>query len=237
MAEKKPLPPKFVIDGLPVKGVLKYPRLNEPDTKFKPTGEYSTKVRLDAATAKKAIAALTPLHKAAFEKEKQALEAKLADAKGEAKGKLKKALEKLTPGELPIKPAFDDEGNETGEYEISYKMNAVRKDKKNPEKLVPMSPKFFDASGNPLKKAPSIWGGTVARVSGFVSSYYAAAANTAGASLKLSAVQIIELVSGGSNKASDYGFGKEEGYEGDAAPADDAPKSDSTDGGDEDPEF
>lgn len=225
---KKPQLPKLMIDGKPVKGVLKYPRLNEADTKFKPTGEFSTKVVLDNATGKAVIAVLKPMHEAAFAKEKLILEEKLKEAKGESKGKLKKALEKLTIGELPVKPVFDDEGNETDQFEIAFKMNAKVKDRKSKVEgaLKDMRPKFFDASGTaiPFEQAPSVWGGTVARVSGYVSSYYAAAANTAGASLRLSAVQILKLVTGGGgNKAEDHGFGKEDDEEGfkagDAAPA------------------
>lgn len=224
MADKKAPLPKILIDGKPVKGILKYPRLNEADTKFKPTGEFSTKVVLDNATGKAFTAFITPLHEAAFKKEKAALEAKLAEAKGEAKGKLKKAVGALKMGDLPIKPVYDEDGNETDEFEISLKMNAQVKDKKDPtgKKLKPMFPKFFDASGTPIKfeDAPSVWGGTLARVSGFISSYYAAAAGTAGASLRLSAVQIIDLkTGGGGGKAEDHGFGKEEGFEKGDSPA------------------
>jgi len=49
------------------KGTFKYPKLNEPDTKFKAEGEYSVKLVGSAqdATVQALIAKLRPLHEAA----------------------------------------------------------------------------------------------------------------------------------------------------------------------------
>jgi len=90
-----------------------------------------------------------------------------------------------------------------------------------------------------MTKAPSIWGGTVGKVAFEVMPYFNNAQCEGGLSLRLDAVQIIELVSGGGKSASAYGFGEEEGYEHDNDAF--ADESDSTDngsaGGSEDDQF
>ena len=72
-----------------------------------------------------------------------------------------------------------------------------------------------DAKGKPLTGETKVGGGSVIKVSYEVVPYYTAIAG-AGVSLRLKAVQIIELkaYSGGGN-AESYGFGEEEGFEAD----------------------
>jgi hypothetical protein len=72
---------------------------------------------------------------------------------------------------------------------------------------------LFDAKGKPLSKDIKIGGGSKMKVSYEILPYYTAIAG-AGISLRLKAVQVIDLVeysSGGSGES--YGFGKEDGYE------------------------
>lgn len=59
------------------------------------------------------------------------------------------------------------------------------------------APSFFDATGNPIsgKQIPSIWGGSVIRVGGFISPY--SVSGSVGVSLQLTRVQVIEPVSSG----------------------------------------
>lgn len=80
-------------------------------------------------------------------------------------------------------------------------------------------PQIFDAKGKPMLKAPDIWGGTIGKVSfSFVEDgYFIPGTGACGISFQLEAAQIIDLVSGGQRKASDYGFGEEDGYEYDEA--------------------
>lgn len=61
-----------------------------------------------------------------------------------------------------------------------------------------------------MRKGVEVWNGSVIKVNGILFPYVAA--NGAGISLKLNAVQILELVSSG-NGAGGYGFEEEDGYE------------------------
>lgn len=59
------------------------------------------------------------------------------------------------------------------------------------------APSFFDSTGNPItgKQIPSLWGGSVIRVGGFIAPY--SVSGSVGVSLQLTRVQIIEPVSSG----------------------------------------
>ena len=87
-------------------GVAVYPRLNEPDYKFHPAGIFSVAVRVGA-------------------KEGQELKDKL-DAKLDAwhKSQMKERRKpQLKRADLTIKPAIDDDGNETGELDFKFTRN------------------------------------------------------------------------------------------------------------------
>lgn len=237
MAESKK--PKLVGGTSPI-GIAKYPRLNQPDTKFKAAGEYSVKLILsaeDAAPLKEAIEAEA---EKAVEATRADLEQKLVDAKGATKPKLKAALDKLEAGDLPIQPEYDDDGEETGNLVINFKTNASYTDKKT-GKTIHKEVSMFDAKGHKLegKKRPSIWGGSKLSVAYQLVPYYNAATNKAGVSVRISAVQIIELVSGSGGNAASYGFGTHDGYEApEEAEGGDSPFGDQTGGagGDEEDE-
>jgi Single-stranded DNA-binding protein, Bacteriophage T7 len=190
------------------KGTFKYPRLNEPDTKFKAEGEYSVKLigRLDDPAVHAFVQKLMPLHEAAVKR---------------AEGLIKKG-KKLTVNPL-FNTVFDETTEEdTGEIEFTFKMAASGEYKNGPKAGQKWSrkPGLFDAKGNAMVKAPSIWGGTVGKVSFEVGvdresgepGYFVPGTGACGLSLRLLAVQIIDLVSGGQRTAAAYGFGEEEGY-------------------------
>lgn len=217
---KRPSHPK----GITPKGTFVWPRLNAPDTKFKPEGEYSVKLRLTGEQAEPLIERINKAAQAGFEQIKAELEQKMAEAKtGADKGKLKTALSKLTLQEPSVKAAYDDEGNETGDFEFAFKMPASGVYKTGPKKGQKWTarPDVFDAKGKKLEVIPDIWGGTVGYVAFELRPYYTPASNVAGVSLRLTAVKLIEVVSGGQGRdANAYGFGgEEEGFEGSDAPA------------------
>jgi hypothetical protein len=200
-------------------GTLVFPKLNAPDTKFKADGEYQCKVRLGADESAKLIEQVEKALKKFWPEAKAELEQKVADAKdGPSKAKAKKALAEMKEADKPYRPAYDDEGNETDEFEFNFKMPAsYLKDKgKATEKRMPMRPDIFDAAGKLLKTPPEIWGGTTACVAGELRPFNMPIG--VGISLRLKAVQIIELRQGGGDRsASGYGFGaREGGYEGGA---------------------
>lgn len=212
-------------DGFPLKGTFVFPKLNTPDTKFKAEGEYQVRLRMGADDAAPIMAKIDEMADAA-----------LAEAKAElVKAKKGAAAAKLTLAkDKPYRPTMDPEtGEETGDIEFNFKMKAsgVAAATGKPWER---SPKVFSASGAELKGTaiPSIWGGTVGRVSGEYNPFCTAIG--AGVSLRLNAVQILSLVTKGGGDAGTFGFGAEEGFEpaapdatGEGFPSDpDAPDAD-----------
>lgn len=190
------------------KGTFKYPKLNEPDTKFKAQGEYAVRLignKSDPAV-EALIAKLTPMHEGAVVRGKALIK----------KGK-----------SLTINPLYSevyDEATEepTGEVEFKFSMQASGEYKSGPKagQKWTRHPGIFDAKGNAMVNAPAIWGGTVGKVSFEVGidretgepGYFIPGTGAVGLSLRLLAVQVIDLVSGGQRTASAFGFGEEDGY-------------------------
>lgn len=208
--------PKAVRNTTPA-GRSVYPKLNTPDTKYKPLGEYTTKLVLSAEDAQPLIDQYEQILNSYFEEQKAEL------MKGDGKSKAKAKALKFA-ADRPYKPEVDDEGDDTGNVVFNFKMPA-RIAREGKADLV-MKPDVFDAAGKKLESPPDIWGGSVLKVA-----YELRPFNTnigVGLSLRLNAVQIIELRQGGQRDASGYGFGAEEGYTGsDETPAE-AEGTDST---------
>lgn len=205
------------VKGITPKGRLVFPNLNKPDKKF---DTWNAKIRLDPEASEALIEKIEGVLKEYWPVAKKELEDKLANAKtGKEKGAAKKALEEMKEADRGYKPAYDDDGNETGEYEFNFKSPTSYKSKRQTNedgtpKLMPITIDIFDAKGKPLKgsKVPMIYGGTVAKV-GYELRPFSTPVGV-GVGLRLKAVQIIELRSGGGPRdASEYGFGAEEGYE------------------------
>lgn len=168
-------------------GTANYPWLNKPDTKFNPDGDYSV-----ALTFRDDDGQFTTLIN-------QELEKSLAKAKELNQGK------KIKQADAPITE------NEDGSITLKFKLKA----KVTPKNGEPFEqkPALFDAKGKPLDREVLIGGGTKMKVAFEVVPFYTALVG-AGLSLRLKAVQVIDLVeySGGGNGSS-YGFGEEDGYE------------------------
>jgi hypothetical protein len=211
MSNEKRTPPVKVVSP---KGIAKFPWLNRPDTKFNPDGTYSVGVVVSKADAADIIAKLEAAATASFEATKADITKRMAEAKGEQKGKLKKELAELKQADIPVKPVYDEEtGDETDKVELKFSMKAQYKDRKT-EQIKRLNPTLVDAKGNPIPATTAIWAGSVIKVGGAINPYYTAKAG-AGASLKLDAVKVYELVTSGGGSAAKYGFDKEEdGYEG-----------------------
>ncbi len=179
-------------------GIAVYPWLNKPDTQFDADGVYKVDLKMPVEDGQELIAMIDKAIKEQFQ-------AKLKEI---TKPKDKKAL---CTKHKPYEMVEDDDGNETGEVLFKFRMNAVvrPKDKEPWEQR----PKVFDASRKELKPSPRIFGGSTLKVAFQINPYYAANDKSASVSLRLVAVQIIELVEGGAS-AEYYGFGQEEGYTG-----------------------
>jgi hypothetical protein len=170
-------------------GTAIYPHLIEPDTKFNALGEYKVSLAIDEDEAAPIITKID---------EQIAVSKKLIP-----KGKKEKMADE------PYFPELDDEGQETGRVVFKFKMKAQINTKDG--RTITMSPKLFDAEGSLAEGIDSIWGGSELRVSADLIPFYVAAVG-AGVSLRMKAVQIIDLVQGGGASASNYGFDATEGY-------------------------
>jgi hypothetical protein len=163
-------------------GTAKFPHLNTPDTKWKEEGEYHTKLLVPAAEGAAFAAKVDQAMKKALQK---------FTADPQTKGK------KVKPADPPYKI-----NEETGEYEFSFKMRASGISKKTQEKWTKHCP-LFSKSGAPL--SGKVGGGSTIRVSGEFMPFWTALVG-AGVSLRLLAVQVLELREFGQRDAAGFGF-------------------------------
>jgi hypothetical protein len=233
MADKKrAVAPTFTTPRI----TFKFPKLNEPDTKFKKEGEFSTKVIMSESdpAVQALLAKLQPMHDKAVANAEEAFKALPIKTRKafEAKGVTGPVVNPF------YSPVYDETTEQpTGDIEMKFTLPASGevKNGKNAGKKYTQRPAIFDAKGQPvvsgfsfkmdtvlssLKKAgPEIWGGSEGRVTFEVGvdadgnpGYFIPGTAAAGLSLRLKAAQVIKLVSGSARDASDYGFGEEEGY-------------------------
>jgi hypothetical protein len=172
-------------------GVSKYAWLTKPDTKFDKDGHFKVNLVVSAEEAQPLI---------------QQIDAEMKKSAEIAKDKNKKAVKMANP---PYETETDDTGAETGNIEFKFKRKAqiIASD----GKVIPFKVAIFDSSGTPMTDT-NVWSGSKMKVSAELVHWYTAMAG-AGVSLRLRAVQITELVEGGSDNASGYGFDKvDNGY-------------------------
>ena len=195
MPEKRAMMPRMTSP----KGVAKYPKLSEPDTRFKEDGEFNTKLLLDAdaATTKEFIAVL-----------KAAAEAAAEDAKADLKPAKKTTLEVHYPFKAEIDP---NSGEETGNIELSFKTAATYKTKDG--EVINRKIPLFDTKGKRIERKINVGSGSIIKVNFTPGPFYMANGNKAGITLYLEAVQIIQLKEWKGATAESYGFGQEEGFE------------------------
>lgn len=202
------------------RGVAVWPRLNEPDFKFKEEGEFSCRTKFDPANA-----------------DYQAFKAKLEAIRDEAFAKFcsENPKKKKTAKVVPVyRDELDDEGDETGMEIINFKMKHKVTSKKN-GKTYKLKPTIMNAKRVLLDPAPQVGGGSTVRVSFEVFPYFNEKDKEFGLSFRLIAVQIIELVEFGSRNNDRNDFDDEEGYEGEGSGSsdDDDDSDDDSDDGDE----
>ena len=170
------------------KGVAKYPWLNKPDTKFNPDGDFK-------------VTLVVPVEEA--DTIMQFLDEQMAAS--EAKAKKDNPGKKVKVADAPY--SVDEE---TGNVEINFKLKA--KVTMQSGDTFEQQPALFDAKGKPLADV-NVGGGSKIKVSYECVPFYTALIG-AGISLRLRAVQVIDLVefSGGA-AAGAYGFEEEDGFE------------------------
>lgn len=167
--------------------------LNKPDTKFNEAGIYSVKLEITGDDAQKLSAFLDTK-----------LQESIAEAKKENVGK------KIKEASAPYEWTNDNT------IAVNFKMKASGI-KKSGE---PWSrkPALFDAKGKPLVGEVMVGAGSMLSVAYEASPFYTSLIG-AGVSLRLNAVQIVQLVEYSGGSGSNPGFGEHDGYEADEKPA------------------
>lgn len=181
------------------KGIAVWPRINgTPDTKFDDAGVWKITLRLskDAKEVSDFIEFLEQQHAAAVEA---------------AKKENPKVAKKLKVADQPWRDDTDEEGKETGDILINFKMKASGHSEKTGRDWT-MQPMVVDAKGHELSAKTRVGGGSTVRVSFEIMPFYTAAVG-AGISLRLNGVQVLDLVEGGKRSSADLGFVEEDGFE------------------------
>lgn len=171
-------------------GVGKFAYIKSKDTEFNPDGDYRIQLELPEADAADLMEKITKAHEDAVK----------AAKKETGKKKVKEQ-------DLPFYEREDEDGAGTGIIAFKFKQKSIVRPKNSTpfKKTVAV----FDAAG---KKMPAIdpWGGSKVKVCFSISPYYTASSG-AGVTLRLIAIQIIELAEAGGD-AETFGFGEEDGY-------------------------
>ena len=176
-------------------GIAEYPWLNKPNTKFNEDGDYQTNLILDPSNE---------AHQAFVDMLEEEYQGALLDIQKERK------LKKIKEGTKPF--SLVEEGKNEGMYRIRFRQKAIVR----PRNGDPFEQKvrIFDAAKK-LTDA-KVGSGSKIKVAFEIVPYFNAAAGS-GISLRLKAVQVLELVEYGDG---DYGFEVEEGYTSDNGEAD-----------------
>jgi Single-stranded DNA-binding protein, Bacteriophage T7 len=185
--------------GSTPKGVAMYPTLSRPDTKYNKAGEFHIRVVIPREGNEDYFAKLDALSQEVFDQTK-------VELKEKKKIKNLKAL-KL---HVPYNEEYDsDTEEETGNLivgSIKCTHNVTPKNGKSFQQ----TPKLFDSKGKKLNAHVRIGGGSTVRVAYTVIPFYNASTDSAGISLRLTAVKVLELVEWGDAGAESFGFGEEE---------------------------
>ncbi len=191
------------------KGTAIYPHLSHPDTKFDPDGHYKVSLRLSGESAEALMGIIETARN-------EAVAALKAAAK--ASGNLKEIKKYDKMADLPIKPVLNEAGEETGEFDFSFKMRAKGKRKTGEEYT--QKPVVVDAANKPL--AEEVWGGSTIQVNAAVAPFFVPALGV-GVSMRLRGVRVLELRTGGSSAESMFGD-PTDGYRAEGEKGDDGEK-------------
>lgn len=171
---------------------FQYPKLIEAETRFNPEGVYKVTALIDSQDAgpvSEQLDGLLARHKDYLKQQAPTQKFKLADL-----------------------PWGFEEVDGTPYLLVKTKMKASGVDRDG--RRWTSVPALFDAKGKPVTDREALrgmWSGTVGRISFEAQPFYQAAIG-AGITLRLKAVQVINLVEGGGT-ADSYGFDEADGWE------------------------
>lgn len=167
-------------------GKAYYPRIDTPDTKFNPDGVYSCKLHVSEGDYNMFELQIKNLVEQAYKEEC-----------------IKRGVQQLKKAPTsPLRVTAD------GDYEIYAKQVAKKETRKG---LLTFSVSVFDAKGNKLSETPKVGSGSTLKMGVEIFPYYTDL-NGFGYSLRLKAIQIIDLVEYNAGDASSFGFSSEEGF-------------------------
>ena len=173
-------------------GTAQWAYLDKPDTKFSEEGVYTITVRIPSA-------------------EGQALKDQILGMQREQMAEEKKAGNKPNLMSVPIKDFVDEDGLEC--LDFRFKMKPSYKSAKTGE-VVLNTPKVFDAQLKPM--TDKVGRGSKVKVN-FTADKYTCPMGV-GVAMRLSAVQVLDLVTVGDESAEGFGFSAEEGFVSESEP-------------------
>lgn len=166
-------------------GTAIYPHLSTPDTKFNEDGEYRVNLRLSEDDAKPLLKELHSILKEHVE-----------DVKKE-KGKSKVKIQDLPYNEV------ETEGSPTGEVDVKFKLKAVAGSSDNRWE---QRPALFNNKGERMDpQEVNVGSGSSLKIGFEVFPYYTGSIG-AGLSLRMKAVQVLDLVEYGGNEFDNFDF-------------------------------
>lgn len=171
------------------RGILMFPYLFSPDTKFDSVGVYTVQLRLQGDPAAKL---------------KEDLESFLDSHLKEVKATTGKKPDKVLP--IPMKNVTDDSG--VSFIEFRFKMKPSFKSKTG--EVVDQRPQVFDSQLQPITEESCLGSGSEGKCS-----FEAVPYNTSfgcGITLRLRAVQVLDLVQYNGGNSASSGFEIEEGF-------------------------
>ncbi|PPB61431.1 ssDNA-binding protein [Campylobacter hyointestinalis] len=178
-------------------GIAKFPKIQEADTRFDDMGVYSTQLLLPKD-----------------DPNTDALIKRLKEVYEEFRKELPAPKNKKEPESFGFVEDLDKDGNETDYIAFKFKAKAHYIDAKGAMNELP-APRVFDAKLKPISADIQIWGGSSIRVNFSPIPYFQG--KNCGVTLRLNAVQVIELNTSNGDSAESYGFNATDGYSGDEA--------------------
>jgi len=178
---------------LVIKGKSLWAKVFEPDTRFVDDGEYSTSVIVPEAEAAEVCEQLESLIDDEYNKVVK------------EKPQLKATLSKRPVTE----PDYDQDGNETGNVVFKTKLKAKIRGKNG--QVYSQKVNVVDAKRNPMSGDQLVGNGSLVKVAVEPVTYVMQSTKQVGVSLRLKAMQVIDLVEHGSS-STDSIFQEEEGF-------------------------
>jgi len=176
-----------------IQGTAMWAKVFEPDTKFNPDGDYSINIQMPVADAADMSEQLDQIVQAKFN------EAIKEDPR----------LKNTLTTQPVCQTVYDrDTGDDTGNVEFKFKLKA--KVRKRDGSTYEQAPAVLDSKKVPMGKDTLVGNGSKVKVAFEPIPYVMPSTKKAGVSLRLKAVQVIDLVEYGNSATSV--FDEEDGY-------------------------